>query len=235
MPLINCKVELSLTWNYYVLSSGENINNVEAVANPGTAATFKITVAKLYVPVVTLSTKDSVKLSKLLSEGFKRPVYWNKYKVIDNKIIEITDDNAAKHVRELLDSSSEGVRKLFILVYNIAVGDNQVSVDSHQKYLLPRVKIENYNIEIDGRNFYDQPVNDSIKQYDKVRKISTGQGDDCATGCLSDFGYFEKNYRLIAADLSKQKALDADSRAIQQIFFTGEIKSTVANTRVIIY
>ena len=56
-----------------------------------------------------------------------------------------------------------------------------------------------------------------IKQYDKIRKISTGQGDDYTTGCLLDFAYFEKNYRLIAADLSKQKALDADSRAIQQI------------------
>ena len=96
-------------------------------------------------------------------------------------------------------------------------------------------KIENCNIEIDGRNFYDQPINDLIKQYDEIRKISTGQGDDYTTGCLLDFAYFEKNYRLIAADLSKQKALDADSRAIQQTTFTGKIKSTVANTRVIIY
>ena len=55
------------------------------------------------------------------------------------------------------------------------------------------------------------------------------------TGCLLDFAYFEKNYRLIAADLSKQKALDDDSRAIQLIIFTGEIKAEVANTRVTIY
>ena len=67
------------------------------------------------------------------------------------------------------------------------------------------------------KNFYGQPINDLIKQYDDIRKISTGQGDDYTTGCLLDFVYFEKNYRLIAADLSKQKALDADSRAIQQI------------------
>ena len=52
---------------------------------------------------------------------------------------------------------------------------------------------------------------------------------------MLDFVYFEKNYRLIAADLSKQKALDADSRAIQQIIFTGKIKSAVVNTRVITY
>ena len=67
-----------------------------------------------------------------------------------------------------------------------------VSVDSFKKYVLPRVKIENYNMEIDGRNFYDQPINDSIKQYDEIRKVSTGQGDEYTTVCLLDFSYFEK-------------------------------------------
>ena len=96
---------------------------------------------------------------------------------------------------------------MLVLAYNNKEGDNKVSVDSYKKYFLPRFKIENYNIEIDGRNFYNQPINDSIKQYDEIRKISTGQGDDYTTGCLLDFTYFEKNYRLPAADLSKQKAL----------------------------
>ena len=91
-----------------------------------------------------------------------------------------------------------------------------------RKYFLPRIKIEGYNIEIDGRNFYDQPINDSIKQYDEIKKISTGQGEDYTTGCLLDFSYFEKKYRLIAADLSKQKVLDVDSRAVQQIIFIGK-------------
>ena len=131
------------------------------------------------------------------------------------------------------DSSYQGVKRLVLAYYNTE-GNNQVSIDSSKKYFLPRVKIENYNIEIDGRNFYDQPINDSIKQYDEIRKISTGQGDDYTTGCLLDFAYFEKNYKLIAVDLSKQKALDADLRAIQQIIFTGKITSE-ENTRVIIY
>ena len=65
--------------------------------------------------------------------------------------------------------------------------------------------------------------------------MSTGQGDDYTTGCLLDYSYFRKNYRLLAADLSKQKALDADSRAIQQIIFTGTIKAAVANTRIVIF
>ena len=76
----------------------------------------------------------------------------------------------------MLDSSYQGVKRSFVLAYDDTAGDNQVSIDSFKKYVLPRVKKEDYNIETDGRNFYDQPINDSIKQYDKVRKISTGQG-----------------------------------------------------------
>ena len=102
-------------------------------------------------------------------------------------------------------------------------------------YFLPRVETENYNIETEGRNFYDQPINDSTKQQDETRKVSARQGDDYKTGCLLDLAYFEKRYRLVAADLSKQKALQTDSRAIQQIIFTDKIKATVANTRVMIY
>ena len=75
--------------------------------------------------------------------------------------------------------------------------------------------------------FCDQPVNNLIKQYDEVRKVSAGQSDDYTTGYLLDLAYFEKNYRLITADLSKQKALDADSRAIQQIIFTGKANASV--------
>ena len=123
-----------------------------------------------------------------------------------------------KHIRKLLDSSYQGVKILFVFAYDNTAGDDQVSIDSYQKYLLPRVKIEHYNIEIDGRNFYDQPINVSIKQYDKVRKVSTGQGDDYTTGCLLDFVYFEKNYRLIAANISKQKALDAAQRQFNRLF-----------------
>ena len=124
---------------------------------------------------------------------------------------------------------------MFILTFDKTAGDDQVSLDSFKIYILRRVKIENYKIETDGRNFYDQPINNSIKQYNEVRKISTGQADDYTTGSLLDFAYFEKNYRLIAVDVSKQKALDADSRAIEQIIFTSKIKAEIENTRVIIH
>ena len=91
----------------------------------------------------------------------------------------------------MLDASFRGVKGLFFLAYRNS-GDNLDTADSHRRYFLPTVKIENCNIEIDQRNFYDQPVNDSIRQYDKVGKLSTGQGDDYTTGCLLDFAYFEK-------------------------------------------
>ena len=123
---------------------------------------------------------------------------------------------------------------MFVLAYNNTADNNEVSIDSYKKYFLPRVKIENCNIEIDGRSFYDQPINDLIKQYDEIRKISTGQGDDYTTDCLLDFVYFEKNYKLIAVDLSKQKVLDVDSRSVQLIIFTGKIKVEANNTKVII-
>ena len=138
-------------------------------------------------------------------------------------------------MRELLDASYQRVKRLFALVYDNTAGNNQVSVDSFKIYFLPRVQIESYSNEIDGRNFYNQPINDLIKQYEEVRKISIGKGDDYTTDCLLDYTYFKDNYRLIAVDLSKQKALDADSRGIQQIIFTGKMKSTVANALVIIY
>ena len=134
----------------------------------------------------------------------------------------------------MLDSSWQGVKRLFVLAYN-KEGDKKVSVASHKTYFLPRVKIENYNIKIDGKYCYDQPINDSIKQYDEIRKISAGQSDDYTTGCLLDFADFEKNYRLIAVNLSKQKALNSDSRAIQQIIFTGKSSRSKYKSNNLLY
>ena len=169
MPSINWKVELSLKWT-------ENC----IITTAANKVIFKITDANLYFQIVTLSVEDNSKLSKLFIEGFKMPIYWNEYKVTPNKIVEIAAINEDKYIRELLDSSFQ-VKRLFVFPYGNTAGNNQVSVDSYKKYFLPRDKIENDSIEIDGRNFYDQPINDSIKQHDEIR-----------TGCLLDFAYFEK-------------------------------------------
>ena len=77
-----------------------------------------------------------------------------------------------------------------------------------------------YNVMVDGKNFFDQPINSMIKTYKNIRKIATGQGDDYTTGCLLDYSYFKDHYKMIAIDLSKQQDLDANPRGIQQINFT---------------
>ena len=75
----------------------------------------------------------------------------------------------------------------------------------------------------DGRNFFDQPINSMSKTYENIRKIATGKGDDYTTGCLLDYPYFKDNYKMIAIDLSKQQASNADPRKIQQINFTANL------------
>ena len=172
------------------------------------ATTFQIKNTKLYAPNATSSTKDNVNLTKQLNEGFKRSVYWNEYK----SKIEAKEANNDNVTRFPLDASFQRVNRLFALAFDD--GDNRVQRKSHRKHFLPRVDITNYNVLIDGRNFYDQPINDKIKKYDEIRKTATGKGDDYTTGCLLDYRYFKDHYQLIVTDLSKPKELDADPRAI---------------------
>ena len=101
--------------------------------------------------------------------------------------------------------------------------ENKNGKTSRSEFYLPKVQIKDYNFKIDGRNFFDQPINNNIKTCENIGKNATGQGDDYTTGCLLDYLYFRENYKLIAIDLSKQQALDADLRAIQQINLTAKI------------
>ena len=220
LPLINLKVHLELNW----------IEDC-TLSSDGNSSKFEITDAKLHVPIVTLSTKDSVNLTKQLSEGFKRSVYWNSYQIKPAKVIE-----KGKNLYKLLNASFQGVRRLFVLAYVVAAGaaSDEAGMKDNRKYFLLRGEIENYNVLIDVGNFYDQPINDLIKRYDDARKVSTGYGDDCTSGSLLDDEYFKNNYRVIAVDLSKEKALDADPRAIQQIVFQGVVGGD-DNTKMRLY
>ena len=158
MPLINCKTHLELNWSK------------DCVMCTIADTTFKKTSTKLYVPIVTLSSKDSVKLVKLLEKGFKRPVYWNEYQTK----IEKRDLDNNNLTRFPLYASFQWVRRLFVLTFNnttvnvsnspINNTNNRVLRNSHTKYFLRRVNITNYNVLIDGRKFYDQLINDLIKQ-----------------------------------------------------------------------
>ena len=121
-------------------------------------------------------------------------------------------------MNHLHDASFKGVNRLFVLSF-----ENENDRTSHSTYYLPKVEIKDYNVMIDGKNFFDQPINSDLKTYENIRKIATGQGDDYTTGCLLDYPYFKENYKMIAIDLSKQQALYADPRAIQQINLTANL------------
>ena len=119
-----------------------------------------------------------------------------------------------RYLTHLINPSFQGVNRLFVLSF-----ENENGRTSHSTYYLPKVEIKDYNVMIDGKNFFDQPINSMTKTYENT----TGQGDDHTTGCLSDYPYFKNHYKMIAIDLSKQQALDADPRAIQEINFTANL------------
>ena len=202
MPLINCKIKLNLTWKKEcVLSTGAG----EAV--------FIINDTKLYVPVVTLSKKDNKDFIEQQNKGFQRSIYWNEYKT--KEINEDADANVFKYIN--LDPYFQGVNRLFVMAYNRV--DGQPTRNGQRKYYLPRIGLNKYNVIIDGRNFYDNPIESDIEKYRELKKVMIGKGEDSTTGSLLDYNYFKKHYKLVAVDLSKQKELDADPRAIQQIEF----------------
>ena len=113
--------------------------------------------------------------------------------------------------------------RLFVLVYsNQGVTCKRFKV---KRYYLPKEIIDNYNIIINEKNFYDQLIDSDIKRYEEIRKLTTTQGEDCTTWCLLDYDYIRNLYRLIEVDLSRQKELDADTKAIQQIEFLRQLKN----------
>ena len=203
MPLINCEANLILTWSSTCVLISTNAQNQNA--------TFAITDTKLYVPVVTLSTQETTKFLEQLKSSFKRVINWNKQN---------------PNLNHLIEPSFQGVNRLFVLAF-----ENDDHRSSTRRYNLPTVEIKDYNIMINGKNLFDQPIKNNKVTHENIRKIATGQGDDYTTGCLLDYSYFVDTYKMIAVDLSKQQALDADPRAIQQINFTANL-DRAGNTRI---
>ena len=200
MPLINCKIKLNLTWKKECVLSTDAGD-----------AVFIINDTKMYVPVVTLSKEDNKDFIEQQNKGFQRSIYWNEYKT--KEINENADANVFKYIN--LDPSFQGVNRLFVMAYNNA--NDHPTRNGQQKYYLPRIDLSKYNVIIDGRNFYDNPIESDIEKYRELKKVMIGKGEEYITGSLLDFNYFGKHYKLVAVDLSKQKELDADPRAIQQI------------------
>ena len=183
MPLINCKIKLNLTWKKeFVLST-----------DAGNAA-FIINGTKMYVPVVTISKEDNKDFIEQQNKGFQRSIYWNEYKT--KEINENADANVFKYIN--LDPSFQGVNRLFVTAYNRV--DGQPNRDDQRKYYLPRIDLNKCNVIIDGRNFYDNPIESDIEKYRELKKVMIGKGEDYITGSLLDFDYFKKHYKLVAVD-----------------------------------
>ena len=204
MPLINCEVELILDWSANCVIIYTDVNEQ--------VPTFTITETNLYVPVVTLSTQDNSKLLPQLKNSFKGIISWNKYLAKP----ELLAHNAS--LNSLIEPSFQGVNRLFVLAF-----EDDAQRTSSKRYYIPNVEIKDYNLMIDGKNLFDQPVKNDKVTYENIRKIAVGQGDDYTTGCLLDYTYFKKYYKMIAIYLSKQQALDADPKAIQQINLTANL------------
>ena len=202
MPLINCKIKLNLTWKKECLLSPDAGD-----------AVFIINDTKMYVPIVTLSKEDNKDFTEQKNKGFQQYIYWNKYKT--KGVTENADANNFKYIR--LDPSFHVVNRLFAMAYNRA--NDQPTRNGQRKYYLPRNYLNKYNVIIDGKIFYDNPIESDIEKYRELKKAVIGKGEDYTTGTLLDYNYFKRHYKLVAVDLSKQKELDADPRAIQQIEF----------------
>ena len=155
MPSINYEVNLILTWS-----------STCVITNSNGAGVFAITDTKLYVPVVTLLTQENTKFLQQLKSGFKRVINWNKYLSKPELLAQNPNLN------HLIEPSFQGVNRLFALAFE---NDNHKTI--HDRYHLPNVEIKDYNIMINGENFFDQPIKNNKVTYENIRKIATGQGD----------------------------------------------------------
>ena len=126
----------------------------------------------MYVPVVTLSKEDNKDFIEQQNKGFQRSIYWNEYKA--KEINEDADANVFKYIN--LDPSFQGVTRLFVVAYNRV--DGQPTRNGRRKYYLPRIDLEKYNVIIDGRNFYDNPIESDIEKYRELKKVMIGKGED---------------------------------------------------------
>ena len=155
MPLINCKIKLNLTWKK------------ECVLSTAADDTVFITNdTKLYIPVVTLSKEDNKDFIEQQNKGLQRSIYWNEYKTKEQT--ENADANAVKYIN--LDPSFQGVNRLFLMAYSRA-DNNQASRNGQQKYYLPRIDLNKYNVIIDRRNFYDNPIKSDFEKYRELKGV----------------------------------------------------------------
>ena len=217
IPLINSKINLILTWSENCVLTSKATRDANPDVNPAIAAinnptnvTFKITDTKLYVPVVTLSTKDDNNFLEQLKSGFKRTIKWNKYRS------EMTNQTQNNKLSYLIDPTFTKVNRLYVLSF-----ENEDDRTSFSKYYVPNLQIKDFNVLINGKIFFDMPIKNEEETYEQI--IEMGRNNDYTTGNLLDYEYFLEHVKLIAIDLNQQIELEnPDLR--QQINFIGRLE-----------
>ena len=199
IPLISCEVSLELKWNENcIITSLEEVQSdagPPAVNAPPAGATLAINDCKLYIPVLTLSKDDEIKLLTTLKSGFTREITWNKYRS------QMTTEAINNNLNILIDPTFTNVNRLFFLAYQNA--------DDRQS----RVMVKDFNVIIAKLAFFDLPIKTEEEAYEKIIDIS--RNNEYTTGNLLDYDYFKKYYKLIALDLSKQQVLQENEDLIQ--------------------
>ena len=160
MPLINCKIKLNLRWKKECVLSNQAGNAVLIIND-----------TKMYVPVVTLSKEDNKDFIEQQNKGFQRSIYWNEYKAKELN----SDANVFKYIN--LDPSFQGVNRLIVMTYSRV--DGQPTRNGQQKYYLPRIDLNKYNVIIDGRNFYDNSIESDVEKYREIKKVMIGTCNLC--------------------------------------------------------
>ena len=222
MPLISCEVSLELKWdkNCVITSQQIGINLDGGNTAAPTGATLVINDCKLYIPVVTLSKDDEIKLLTNLKSGFSREIEWNKYRS------QVSTKAINNNLNILIDPTFTNVNRLFVLAHQ-TVDERQ----SFSQFYLPRVMIEDYNVIIDKLAFFDLPLKTEEEAYEKIIDIS--RNNEYTTDNLLDYDYFKNYYKLIAVDLSKQQKSQENEDLIQQINFIGRLEQA-SNVFIII-
>ena len=222
IPLISFEVFLVLKWDKNCVITSLEQRDIRGGNrdNAPTGATLVINDCKLYVPAVTLSKDDEIKLLTNLKSGFKREIIWNKYRS------QMTTEAVNNNLNILIDPTFTYVNRLFVLAYQDA-DDRQ----SYSQFYLPRVMAKDYNVIIDKLAFFDLPIKTEEEAYEKIIDIS--RNNEYTTGNLLDYDYFKKYYKLIAIDLSKQQVLQENEDLTQQINLIGKLEEA-ANVFIII-
>ena len=221
IPLISCEVSLELKWNKNCVINSQQIGvNLDGgnTAAP-TGATLTINNCKLYMPVITLSKNDEIKLLTNLKSGFTREIEWNKYKS------QMSTEEENSNLNILIDPTFTNVNKLFVLAFQTA--DDR---ESFSQFYLPKVMVKDFNAIIDKLAFFDLPIKTEEEAYEKIIDIS--RNNKYTTGNLLDYDYFKKYYELIAIDLTNQQVLQENEDLIQQINFIGRL-TEAANVFII--